>query len=194
MQIACAESPTPQTRLQRPRSRSWLRPSLQGTPAAPSVEVCEHRGAGARATRAHTMRSGLMMDSAKPRTCRWPRVARWVALIVAVAALGCDQTATSGASRDVRLTSARRHGKSGRVPQQELQEDIQRFAGQLIERTGQATVEVMGPGKPDAISTEALRERRCLRSRCARYRDGATTRGRGAGHGRVRTPQSPSAR
>jgi hypothetical protein len=43
------------------------------------------------------------------------------------------------------------------VPQQELQEDVQRFAGYLIERTGQASLEVMGSGKPDAISTEALR-------------------------------------
>jgi hypothetical protein len=38
-----------------------------------------------------------------------------------------------------------------------LQEDVQRFTGGLIERTGQAALEIEGSGKPDEISTEALR-------------------------------------
>jgi hypothetical protein len=44
-----------------------------------------------------------------------------------------------------------------RVSQQELQEDVQRFVGQLIERTGQAALEVGAAGPPDALSTEAIR-------------------------------------
>jgi hypothetical protein len=43
------------------------------------------------------------------------------------------------------------------VPQQEVQESIQRFAGQLIERTAQAAAETAGSAEHDGISTEALR-------------------------------------
>jgi hypothetical protein len=54
--------------------------------------------------------------------------------------------------------SGPRHGRqSGGVPQEELQEDLQRFAGQLIERTGQAATEVMRAAEQDTTSTEALR-------------------------------------
>jgi hypothetical protein len=54
-------------------------------------------------------------------------------------------------------SSAARDRERRRVPQQELQEDVQRFAGELIERTGRAAIEIMGSGAPDKISTEALR-------------------------------------
>jgi hypothetical protein len=72
--------------------------------------------------------------------------------------LGCGHAATSSAARDVRLTSSSSKGKkAGRVPQEELQEDIQRFVGQLMERTGLASEEVAGSGKLDPLATEALR-------------------------------------
>jgi hypothetical protein len=72
--------------------------------------------------------------------------------------LACGHAGTSAAARDVRLTSGTTAGKkSGRVPQQELQEDIQRFAALLMERTGQVAVQIMGSSKPDEVSTEALR-------------------------------------
>jgi hypothetical protein len=54
-------------------------------------------------------------------------------------------------------SSAARDRERRRVPQQELQEDVQRFAVQLIERTGRAAVEIMGSAGPDKTSTEALR-------------------------------------
>jgi hypothetical protein len=81
----------------------------------------------------------------------------YLAIAAAVAALACDHAPTSAGARDVRLTSAAGRGKGGRVTQEELQEDIHRFAGQLMERTGQASLDIMGSGTPDAISTEALR-------------------------------------
>jgi hypothetical protein len=71
--------------------------------------------------------------------------------------LACGHAGTSAGARDVRLTSGTAGKKGGGVPQQELQEDIQRFAAQLMERTGQVAVQIMGSNKPDEVSTEALR-------------------------------------
>src|SRR5262245_38692403 len=95
-----------------------------------------------------------MMNAAKHRLQRMRSVARDVA--GAVRASG--HTATRAGARDVRLTpSANGDQRHAPVAQSELQEDIQRFTGELIERVGQASSEVEASGEGDEISTQALR-------------------------------------
>jgi hypothetical protein len=69
-----------------------------------------------------------------------------------------SHTAPAAGAPDVGRTSTVTHDhRSGRVTQRELQAEIQRFTGGLIERTGQAALEIERSGKPGEVSTEALR-------------------------------------
>jgi hypothetical protein len=73
--------------------------------------------------------------------------------LIAAISLSCGHGATSGAARDVRLTSA----QGGKLSEAELQEDVLRFTGQFLDRITQATDEISGQGPPDKIADEALR-------------------------------------
>jgi hypothetical protein len=81
-----------------------------------------------------------------------PSVARDVARNV----LDRGPASRRGGARDVRLTSNETEDRSGAVAQWELQEDIQRFTGELLERIGQALMEIERSGT-SSEATEALR-------------------------------------
>ena len=98
------------------------------------------------------------MDERRFRPTGTPRAVLGTLAVLTVLAIGgCGQAATmGGGSRDVRMTSPHRVA-NGKVPQAELQEDLQRFTGQFLDRIAQATYEPIGDGPADAVSNDAMR-------------------------------------
>jgi hypothetical protein len=91
-----------------------------------------------------------------------------VVVVVACApvALSCGhRAAVSGGGRDVRLTSGSQEGRANedqKVNQAQLQDELQRFTGQLVDRIAQAAQDATAADPHDAVADEALRL--CVRS------------------------------
>ncbi len=95
-----------------------------------------------------------MMDSARRRLRQVPSAARDVARTV----FARRHAAKTVGARDGRPASnVSPEQRSGAIAQWELQEDIQRFTGELLDRVGQAATEIERSDGAAHISTEALR-------------------------------------
>ena len=97
------------------------------------------------------------MDQRRPSPSRVLRaVVGTLAVLEALAASGCGSGGTmGGGAREVHLTSA--HPANGKVSQAELQEDLQRFTGQFLDRGTQAMSEIVGDSPADTVSNTAMR-------------------------------------
>lgn len=82
-----------------------------------------------------------------------------LAMLIAAAPLSCGHAATSGGgSREVQVGHQAGKGKGERrVRAAELQEDLQRFTGQFIDRIAQGMDEALATDPNDAAADQALR-------------------------------------